>query len=111
MAKFNLEIDGKFKSTTEGNDIWWYGGGGVAWGSLANAKAGVPLAIRSGKTVGVLENGKVVEYIWQPDDLTDNGLIAKGGGNIPFIEDLSGRSKLVIILSTITGIFDAVMDE
>ena len=86
MSKFNLEIDGKFKSTTEGNSDWWFGGGAEAWGSVAIAKLGVPLAIRKGKTVGVLEDGKVVEYIWYPEDLTDDGLVLKQS-NIPFLED------------------------
>ena len=79
MSKFNLQIDGKGKSTTEGNWDWWYGGGEAAWSSLANAKLGVPLAIRKGKTVGVFEGGEVVEYIWGENDLTDNGLVLKQG--------------------------------
>ncbi len=77
MGKFNLQIDGKNKSTTEGNSDWWYGGGNDAWQSLQDAKSGVPLAIRKGKTVGVLEDGKIVEYIWHPEDLSNSGLVVK----------------------------------
>ena len=77
MSKFNLQIDGKIKSTTKGNVAWWYGGGAEAWGSLSNAKAGVPAAIRSGQVVGVLEDNKIVEYIWYPNDISDNGLVLK----------------------------------
>lgn len=77
MSATPLEIAGKGKSTTKGNWDWYYGGGEEAWGSLALAKAGVPEAIRAGKTVGVLENNKIVEYIWHIDDLTDDGLVLK----------------------------------
>ena len=75
MSKFHLEISGSHKKTDEGNDSWWFGGGEVAWSSLAAAKAGVLAAVRSGRTIGVLENGKVVRYIWHPEDITDNGLV------------------------------------
>ena len=77
MANFDLEISGKNKSTTKGNSDWYYGGGDEAWVSLAAAKAGVPSAIRPGKTVGVIEANKIVEYIWHNDDLTDTGLVLK----------------------------------
>lgn len=77
MAKFDLEIDGKIKSTTKGNELFYYGGGNEAWASVAAAKAGVPSALRSGRTVGVLVANKIVEYVWHPEDITDNGLVVK----------------------------------
>lgn len=81
----NKEISGKFKSTTRGNVDWYYGGGNIAWSSRSAALTGVPTAIRSGKTVGIIENNKIIEYIWHPDNVTDNGLVIK---SIQF-EDLS----------------------
>lgn len=80
MVKFDLEIDGKISSTTKGNVDKYYGGGEEAWDSLASAKAGVPSALRIGRTVGVVESNKIVEYIWHPDDITDNGLVLKTAG-------------------------------
>ena len=77
MAKFDLQIDGKNKSITKGNTDWYYGGGEEAWADLVSAKAGVPSLLRSGKTLGVIEAGKVVEYIWHPEDVTDTGLVLK----------------------------------
>ncbi len=75
--KFNLEIDGKFKSTTKGNADWYYGGGDEAWATIQAAKDGVVGVVRTGKIVGVLENGKITEYMWHPEDITDNGLVLK----------------------------------
>lgn len=77
MAKFDLEIDGKFKSTSKGNADFYYGGGNEAWASVEAAKAGVPSALRAGKTVGILIANKIVEYIWHPEDITDTGLVIK----------------------------------
>lgn len=77
MSVFNLEINGKNKSTTKGNVDWYYGGGQEAWNSLVSAKAGVPLVIRAGKTVGVVQDGKILEYIWHPENTSDNGLVLK----------------------------------
>jgi hypothetical protein len=71
-----LELAGSYLKTEEGNEIHLYGGGGVAYGSTALACAGVPLAVRKGKTVGVWENGKVVEYIWHTDT-SNTGLVQK----------------------------------
>jgi len=48
------------------------------WATLAAAKSGVPLAIRyDGLTVQITGTG---EYHWLAADLTDTGLITKGGG-------------------------------
>jgi len=80
MAKFDLQIDGKNKSITKGNTDWYYGGGEEAWNDLVSAKAGVPSVLRSGKTVGIIETGKIVEYIWHPNDITDTGLVLKNAG-------------------------------
>jgi hypothetical protein len=72
-----LELAGALKRTEKGNADFYYGGGDYAWTNTAAACAGVPLAIRPGKTVGIIENGKVVEYVWHADDLSDGGLIKK----------------------------------
>ena len=77
MSNFDLEISGKLKSTTKGNVDWYYGGGDVAWTDLATALAGIPTAVRSGKTIGIIENNKVVEYIWATNDYTDEALEKK----------------------------------
>jgi len=77
MLKFNLQIDGKFKSTTKGNTDWYYGGGEEAWSSPEAVKLGVTGVMRIGRTVGVIEAGKIVEYIWHPNDITDDGLVPK----------------------------------
>jgi len=74
----NLEIAGALKRTGKGNADWYYGGGNEAWPDLASAKAGVPSAIRPGKTIGAYVSGSIVEY-WWPDDtnITDADLIVK----------------------------------
>lgn len=76
---FNLEIDGKFKSTTAGHIDWYYGGGNEAWVDEATALNGIPSVVRSGKTIGIFESGgtDIVEYYWDPSDITDTGLIRK----------------------------------
>jgi len=74
--KFNLEIDGKIKSTTVGNVDWYYGGGNPAWSDTASALAGVPSAVRSGRTVGILVGGEVVEYWWK-SGILDEDLVLK----------------------------------
>ncbi len=70
----NLEIAGPVKRTEQGNVDYYYGGGDYAWPSKAAAVAGVPAAVRPGKFVGVVESGKVTEYIWHPDNIADDGL-------------------------------------
>lgn len=77
MSEKHLEIKGSFKSTSDGNVDWYYGGGKLAWDDPTSAKAGVPSVVRSGKTVGIKINNKIVEYIWHPEDITDNGLVLK----------------------------------
>ena len=77
MAGFDLQIDGKLKSVTLGNADWYYGGGAEAWLSTGDAIAGVPTVLRAGKTVGVVQEGIIVEYIWHPSDTTDTGLVLK----------------------------------
>lgn len=61
----------KFASLSKGSDSWWYGGGSDGWESVAIAKTEIPNAKRSGLKIGVKENGKIVEYIWHPEDITD----------------------------------------
>ncbi|MBS7565162.1 hypothetical protein KHS38_12175 [Mucilaginibacter sp. Bleaf8] len=79
---------GAYKRTVAGNIDWYYGGGDIAWIDKASAIAGVPLWRRSGQTLGILENNKIVEYIWHPSDLSDSGLtkkfdvISSSGGTI-----------------------------
>lgn len=72
-----LELRGAYKRTKKGHVDYYYGGGEEAWASLALAKAGVPLSVREGKTVGVIESGEIVEYIWHPSDTSDTGLVKK----------------------------------
>jgi len=103
MANFDLEISGKFKSTTKGNGDWYYGGGNEAWADIASAKAGVPLAVRNGKTVGVLEANKIVEYIWHNDDLTDNGLVLKTTATTTVVEDVLTSTSAINALSANQG--------
>jgi hypothetical protein len=98
-----LEIAGAHKRTEKGNNDEYYGGGGVAHASTSAACAFVPLAIREGKTVGVWENGKVVEYIWHTDT-SNTGLLKKTA-------DLSAGAKIGAI-NTLTGLpaFEFVQD-
>ena len=77
MEKFNLEITGKFKSTTKGNADWYYGGGNECWPDLPTALSGVPSAVRAGKTIGININGIVTEYIWHPGAVGDLDLTLK----------------------------------
>jgi hypothetical protein len=90
MANKPLEIAGKLKSTTKGAADWYFGGGNEAWDTLADAIAGVPQAIRSGKTVGILVGGKIVKYIWHPSDITDNGLVIEA--DLSTKADLNGNN-------------------
>lgn len=98
-----LEIAGAHKRTEKGNNDEYYGGGGVAHASTAAACAFVPLAIREGKTVGVWENGKVVEYIWHTDT-SNTGLLKKTA-------DLSAGAKIGAV-NSLTGLpaFEFVQD-
>jgi hypothetical protein len=59
-----LEISGAYKRTEKGNTDWYYGGGLEAWTDMSSALSGVPASIRPGKTIGINESGRVVEYIW-----------------------------------------------
>ena len=87
MSQYNLEISGKFRSTNKGNVDWFYGGGEEAWLSLGDAYAGVPIAVRDGKTVGIIISGKVVEFIWHPGAVADNQLVEKSS-NVVFDSNL-----------------------
>jgi hypothetical protein len=75
--KSNIELSGKYRSTTNGHVDWYYGGGEEAYASVADALVGVPTAVRAGRTVGILTNGKLVEYVWEPDATGDNDLLEK----------------------------------
>lgn len=86
MSLSNLQLAGALKRTQKGDADWYYGGDNEAWPDLASAKAGVPSAIRPGKTVGVFVSGKVVEYWWpDPAHIADSDLIIKS-------PDLSGKA-------------------
>lgn len=86
MEKFNLEITGKFKSTTKGNADWYYGGGNECWPDIPSALSGVPSAVRAGRTVGINVNGTIKEYIWHPETVGDLDLVLKN--EIVFETDL-----------------------
>lgn len=122
MSKFILEIDGKVKSTTKGNVDEYYGGGEEAYASIAAARLGVPLAIRPGKTVGILEANKIVEYIWHNDNVTDSGLILKSPEssnslsiNDPKVLATSEVSKIlndkIVAIETLLSSDDTALDE
>lgn len=114
-----LEIAGAHKRTEEGNVSEYYGGGGVAYASTSAACAFVPLAVRRGQTVGVWENGQVVEYIWHTDT-SNSGLVKKtadlsAGAKIGAVNSLTGfpafefvndgdiNSELVFGAATVTN--------
>lgn len=73
----NIQRKGKFKTLTKGHPLWWYGGGNEAWPSIEAAKLAIPEEIRPGKTIGVFFGTEIIEYWWNNDDLSDNGLILK----------------------------------
>lgn len=72
-----LEIAGPHKRTEIGNNDFYYGGGAEAWASLAEANAGVPSAIRKGKTVGIYVSSQIVEYWWPTVSIADIDLVVK----------------------------------
>jgi hypothetical protein len=75
-----LEIAGPLKRTEKGNVDWYYGGGDIGWVNAAAAchpVTGVPLPVRPGKTVGIIEGNKVVEHYWPVDDVSDSALQQK----------------------------------
>ena len=58
------------------------------YNSLAEAYAGVPSAMRANRTIGIIESGKLVEYVWHSDNITNAGLVKKtsssvGGASLP----------------------------
>lgn len=78
MSNFNLEIPGKFRSVTRGNVDWYYGGGNIAWPSLADAFLGIPTKIRPGKIIGIITgSGDIEEYYWDSVNLGDGDIILK----------------------------------
>jgi hypothetical protein len=93
----NLEIGGAVKRTQQGDADWYYGGDNEAWTDLASAKAGVPAAIRPGKTVGVYISGVIVEYWWPTSgSVADGDLIVKTA-------DLSGKADITYVDSQDTA--------
>lgn len=98
-----LELAGAYARTEEGNIAQMYGGGGVAYASTSAACAFVPLAVRKGTTVGVWENGKVVEYIWHTD--TSNTGLLKKTADVDFstLAKLAGGNSLTGDQSTSAG--------
>jgi hypothetical protein len=96
-----LELAGPYKRTEKGNVDYYYGGGDIGYVNAAAACAGVPLAIRPGKTVGVIENNKIVEYIWHPNDVSDSGLVKKtadfsAGAQLGQTSSLTGRPVFAV---------------
>jgi len=69
----DLNLSGSVRRTEQGNELYWYGGGGVAWANLAAAYAGIPSAVRYGKIFGVATAGVVSEYIWNDASALANG--------------------------------------
>ncbi|TWR26895.1 collagen-like protein [Mucilaginibacter achroorhodeus] len=72
------------KLTNGGNVDWFYGGGNIAYSSKYEVFTTIPPIVRQGKTVGVFESGKIVEY-WFASGTTEADLILKnlstGDGN------------------------------
>lgn len=88
MSATPFELSGKYKSTTGGNVDWYFGGGDIAWASIAAAEAGIPNVgtpnLRADRVFGVLENGVVVRYKWEANN-TANGAhvpFSTGGGGM-----------------------------
>jgi hypothetical protein len=101
MSKQNIEVTGKFRSTTKGNPDWYFGGGEDAWINLAEARAGVPIPIREGKTVGIWEGSEIIEYIWYADT-SDEGLVVKYPS--PFSETQEERLRDLVYRETIRNV-------
>lgn len=95
-----LEIPGSHKRTVPGDVDFYYGGGGVAWPSLAAAKdavTGVVAAARPGKTIGVFISGKVVEYWWpDPAHILDTDLVVKTA-------DVSAKADITYVDAAISS--------
>ncbi|RKR84913.1 hypothetical protein BDD43_5166 [Mucilaginibacter gracilis] len=91
----NLEIGGAVKRTQKGDADWYYGGDNEAWASLAAAKAGVPAAVRPGKTVGVFVSGSVVEYWWPTSAVSDADLVIKVPPVVTDASPVNGSSNPV----------------
>lgn len=71
-----LELPGSIKSLNPVPVDWSYG----PFANVAAAKAAVPLSLRyDGLTVQITGSGN---FYWTQSDLTDTGLIAKGGVNL-----------------------------
>jgi hypothetical protein len=103
MANFDLEISGAHKRTTQGHVDWYYGSGLNAWATLAAAKLAIPDSLRSGLTVGVIESGRIVEYIWHPENISDAGLVLK---EIDIVLEVS--SRVVVPQTELQGFADSV---
>jgi hypothetical protein len=114
----NLETSGSLRRTQKGNEIFWYGGGDVAWANIAAAMDGVPVSIRPGKTIGIIEGEKVVEYIWpatgdvtgypgkKTADVDLSSVALKAGGN-----DLSGNQNVAGAVNSIVRTSNANMPQ
>lgn len=67
------------KLTNPGSVDWYYGGGQNAYASIEDALTTVPIALRLGKTVGILIDGVIKEY-WFASGTSDIDLVAKNSG-------------------------------
>lgn len=90
MAQVDFQLSGAYKRLVVGHVDYWFGGGGIAYsagnGKTAkeNACLAVPLGMRPGKVVGLVEGNPgdeiIVDYIWHPRDTSDAGLVKKTSG-------------------------------
>lgn len=80
----SYDITQAVKITNASPNVDWYYGGDVGyWTSLAEAKTGVPEAVRMiGKTVVIKgsDTGNVLKEYWWKDGTGDNDLVEKSGG-------------------------------
>lgn len=79
MKDPGIELEGSYSNTKSDSHFdKWYGDGGVAWSSVAEALSKIPQNKRHGTTIGVLTNGIIKEY-WWPDaaKLGDSDLVLK----------------------------------
>ncbi len=100
----NIERFGKFKTLTVGNIDYWYGGGGIAYPNRTIALQTVKGNMRKGRTIGIIENDEIVEYIWH-NGITDNDLVLKQSLSKQSLVDAGSG---IIKFNSDTGKFDTV---
>lgn len=76
MATTDFELSGSYKRTTPGPDLYWYSwADGTPYADKDEAIGRIPQDIRKNRTVLLVDG----EYWWPTNDLSDTGLIKKGG--------------------------------